>query len=1108
MNTNVTKRFSLGIRKSKMANESATVRRLHVGDGKEAENTPFNFASNKVFTTKYNVITFLPKFFREQFSKYSNFFFLIIALLQISFPSITPTNSGATLMGLSTVLIMSAIKELYEDSKRRRADVTANNARALIFDFKTRRFIKKKWADIKVGNIVRVSRGQQLPADVIIVNGSEPEGLAFVETANIDGETNLKIRQAPRALQEYNDVASLMSLSGILTCEVPSEKIYSFEGKFVPSGQSAIALGPEQLLIRGSVLQNTEWVFGIVVYTGPETKIMKNSREKPMKLTKMEHYCNRQMIFVFLILILIAIMCTVFSMNVEHNKFRDLWGLKQDGSEFINYLYRFFTFILLFHNLVPINLLMTMEIVRLKLAQLISCDMQIYDPETDSPTVVKTSTIIEELGQVEYVLSDKTGTLTCNMMELKHFVAGEKVVHNCLLSDNRMDSPDRAHEDMMRAMSLCHTVLIEKGTNPPIYQASSPDEAAIVEACRDMKYTFLERTHDTVTLEFPNGAQEKWKILALIEFTSARKRMSVLYEAVESAAYASGDIVLFTKGADSAIFERLGAQRDTLEATTTALEGFAKEGMRTLCFAMLKLDRAQAVEWLNEWEEALVTVNDRQSQMDKVSEKIETDLELVGATAVEDKLQEGVPETIAILRDAGIKVWVLTGDRKETAVNIGYSCCLLTESMKIITLDSDNVSDMKKQIEEGLKSQAYCEERKIETALIVGGPCLDYALEADKHSFAKLSTGCTAVLCCRCSPLQKALIAELVKTNGTERKITLAIGDGANDVGMIQAAHIGVGISGKEGLQAAQSADFSIAQFKFLQRLILVHGSWSYHRLSKVVQFCMYKNMCLYLGQLWFSIYNGFSGQSLYDSYTLSFYNIFFTFWPIVFVGIGDQYVSAEKLIVHPKLYQLGIHNRFFNRRTFWTNALNGLWHSFVAFFVTVHSLSDSVVNMAGHPVSLWFMSSCIFAGILNTVTHKTFLISNYWTFLVFMATYGSMSMWFVYTTIVDTTAEILKKPAAISGMSVYLYSSPKFWLLFFLIPVVALLRDYMWRFYQRWYRPSSYHIIQEIQRMERKGLIQPPAIKDSSLERQETRNRGFSFSQSEGQEKVLEAVD
>ena len=291
-----------------------------------------HFTTNRVFTAKYNIFTFFPKFFKEQFSKYSNFFFLFIALFQL-IPGFSPTNKGATFFGLSVVLFMSAVKELFEDAKRRKSDTTANNARAWIFDFSQREFVKRRWANIKVGDVIRVARGQQLPADIIVVNSSEAEGLCFVETANIDGETNLKIRQAPTGLQKYKSEASLMSLKGSITCELPNDKIYAFEGKYSDEeelGASEIPLGPENILIRGSTLKNTDWVFGIAVYTGPDTKIVKNTKDRPMKLTRMEHYCNKQMVLVFGILISMSLMCCLLSMRMEMKKFRPLWSLPDD----------------------------------------------------------------------------------------------------------------------------------------------------------------------------------------------------------------------------------------------------------------------------------------------------------------------------------------------------------------------------------------------------------------------------------------------------------------------------------------------------------------------------------------------------------------------------------------------------------------------------------------------------------------------------------------------------------------------------------------------------------------------------------------------------------
>jgi phospholipid-transporting ATPase len=1160
------------------------------------------FGSNSVYTTKYNVLTFLPKFLAEQFSKYTNFFFLVISMFQ-QIPGISPTNKYASIVGLSFVLFMSAVKELIEDARRRKSDVAANNARVLRYDYEAGSFVRRKWAELRVGDLVHLTRGQQIPADLVVLQTSEPGGLCFVETSNIDGETNLKIRQAPEQLGPGFEPRGWRAT---VECEHPNDKIYAFEGKLVTHGEriggesvevvsapgDAVPLGPEQLLLRGAILRNTDWLIGLVVYTGSHTKLMQNSKPRRFKMTKMERECNKQMIWVFVFLIMLSIVSAAMSLYLERHYFTaKYWYLRrpqQGGSEtetggrfFLTCLLRFFTFTLLYHNLVPLNLLMTMEIVRYKLAQLIASDMLMYDEDTDTPTVCKSSTIIEELGQVEYVLSDKTGTLTCNQMELKHFVAGERIVKDCRLSPQDLEAvPDDgpAQVDFKRTMALCHTVVIEKTTTTPmtlppsmlkheqqdatlhhsrettstsysqegatvqecekmmekdklLYQASSPDELAIVEACRDLGYTFWDRSVDTVTLQLPDGTLEVYRVLAVIEFTSSRKRMSVLLDVLSSAdADSIGRRVLLCKGADSVIFELLATERQYIDYVTKALEDFASDGMRTLCFARRTVPRDECDRWLADWHVACATVSQRQQAMDAVSNRLERDLHLLGATAVEDRLQEGVPETIALLREAGIRIWVLTGDRKETAINIGFSCRLLTEGMKIMRIDGMTGEDVRQELQEAARMLDLCEAQRVPAALIIDGRTLDVALDTDRAQFAAVSMRCQAVLSCRCSPLQKALITDVVKTRGQSPRhvgkgqytICLAVGDGANDVGMIQSAQIGVGISGREGLQAAQAADFSIAQFRFLQRLLLVHGSWSYHRMSKVVQFCMYKNLTLYLGQAIFVLLNGFSGQSLYDTWMLSFYNVFFTFWPIVFVGLNDQYVQADKLLEHPKLYYLGLQGAFFNRRTFWTNAANALYHAVLVVLFVMFLLRDQPYTPAGFPSSHWFQSACIFAVLLNIVTHKTFLIGNYWTFLVFMATYGSLASWFVYTVVFDTISQEVGVFAHITGLARELYTTSTFWVLFVLIPVVALSRDLVWRFLQRWwYRPASYHIVQELQRLERKGTIGPgqvppevrllppilPSIMTSVMGGREHRARGFSFSQTTGQARVLDAM-
>lgn len=256
---------------------------------------------------------------------------------------------------------------------------------------------------------------------------------------------------------------------------------------------------------------------------------------------------------------------------------------------------------------------------------------------------------------------------------------------------------------------------------------------------------------------------------------------------------------------------------------------------------------------------------------------------------------------------------MLTGDKQETAINIGYSCRLLTHGMDLIILNEDSLDvsfiivfkstlftfplfqNTRNSISRN--SAEFADHRKDKnSALIIDGKTLKYALSCDlRRDFMDLCLACKVVICCRVSPIQKAEVVELVTT--CTNSVTLAIGDGANDVAMIQKAHVGVGISGVEGLQAACASDYSIAQFQYLRRLLLVHGAWNYSRMCKLILYSFYKNVCLYVIELWFAIYSGWSGQILFERWTIGLYNVFFTALPPFAMGLFDRTKRAETLL-------------------------------------------------------------------------------------------------------------------------------------------------------------------------------------------------------------------
>ena len=802
--------------------------------------------------------------------------------------------------------------------KRSKLDSKANNTRVKVV--RQGKLLKIRSKDIKVGDIVKCENLERFPADLILISSSEPQGIACIETSNIDGESNLKIRTSTAQTVHLIDEESISKFDAVVNFEPPNERIYNFDGNmnieehFIPLDQSNI-------LLRGAVLKNTCWIYGLVVYTGHETKIMKNSNQTPNKRTNMNRQTDVNYFFITIGLVGLTFIGATFNMYYDTQVLPSHWylnipnsvGIKKDWNlfEFFKTLLRF---LLILNTLVPISLSVTLEFIKLILAYLVSHDRELYDEHSNTEAVARSSNLMEELGQIQCILTDKTGTLTCNEMILKHLIIEGKTYLNCCeIGSVFLDSTkfDEKIDLFMKILSTCHTVMIDySDPDHPQYQGSSPDELAMVNVAAELAYKFTKRSTGTITIEV-RGKPVTFEVYAVIEFTSARKRMSIV------ALLPDDNYYLFCKGADSIILDRLDVQSkesQELKDTLTGLEQFASAGLRTLCFAFRKLDKDFALEWLDKWNEALNTVSDRQQHIDSVAQLIETDLTFIGATGVEDRLQEGVPKTIDTLMKANIKFWMLTGDRFETAVSTAFLSNLIQASTIQLHLLCNELKAISESLDNFLELIGQSPSNS-NFALVVNGPVVEIILSdsfsksEDIQKFRKIITRCRTLLCCRLSPLQKSLITKFAREK--LGYITLAIGDGGNDVSMIQAANVGVGISGKEGLQASRSADFSIAQFKFLVKLVLVHGSWSLHRLSRVVMYSIYKNFVLFFTQFWFCFYNGFSARSVFEPWMFINWNLVFTCWPPTIIGLTDQYVFAWELIENPQLYEFGQKNKF-----------------------------------------------------------------------------------------------------------------------------------------------------------------------------------------------------
>ena len=668
--------------------------------------------------------------------------------------------------------MVSAAKELIEDFKRKSSDKSLNDSRARVL--KGSKFENFKWVNVAIGDIVRVESEEPFPADLVLLASSEPEGLCYIETANLDGETNLKIKQAIPETANLVSPNELSRLTGRVRSEQPNSSLYTYEATLTMlagGGEKELPLAPDQLLLRGATLRNTPWIYGIVVFTGHETKLMRNATATPIKRTHVERLVNIQILMLVGILVSLSIVSSVGDLIIRATAKKKLSYLYYGGTNgAIQFFSDIFTYWVLYSNLVPISLFVTIEIVKYFHAFLINSDLDIYYDKTDTPAICRTSSLVEELGQIEYIFSDKTGTLTCNMMEFKQCSIGGIQYADEVSEDKRATSQNgvdvgihnfktlrenlKTHHSrtaihhFLALLATCHTVIPERRDEKPgeiKYQAASPDEGALVEGAVILGYHFTARRPRSVTITV-GGQDYEYELLAVCEFNSTRKRMSTIFRCPD------GKVRCYCKGADTVILERLGKENPIVEATLQHLEEYATEGLRTLCLAMREVPEEEFQQWWQIFEKASTTVSgNRAEELDKAAEIIEHDFFLLGATAIEDKLQDGVPDTIHTLQEAGIKIWVLTGDRQETAINIGMSCKLISEEMTLLIVNEESSEATKDNLTKKLsaiKSQSTGGLELETLALVIDGKSLTYALEKDMEKvFLELAIMCKAVIC-------------------------------------------------------------------------------------------------------------------------------------------------------------------------------------------------------------------------------------------------------------------------------------------------------------------------------------------------------------------------
>ena len=1020
-----------------------------------AANAVHKYPTNFIKTSTYNIFTFLPLNLFFQFKKVSNFYFLVNMIFAL-IPGVSPINPATSVMPLVFVVGVALIKDGYEDYLRHKADNLANSIEAHVIRPDGRGgyvLTDVESKDVQVGDIMKINLGEEIRADVILLSSSLQEGQAFIDTCNLDGETNLKNRKGIEKTWQYNDERSLTTVDIRLTTSPASPALLSWTGVLRINGQEE-SVGLDQFMYRSAVLRNTDWVWGLVAFAGVDTKMFRNLAQKPPKTSNLDRKLNFLILGVFLIqqiliILMASLACAFNSRNEDKHWYVEHYLKEHSGITLWGY--RYLAYFILMSYLIPISLFVTIELCKVAQSTLMKWDVEMFEYmhgkwQNCNPN---TSNLNEELSRVKFIFTDKTGTLTENVMVFKKgdFLGNSIDSDDQATSLGYLQSKDPiikgGADDYFRALAICHTIQPFPDPDRPEdpealkYEGASPDEAALVQTAVEHGFVLKDRSTRTMGVVCPGFGLIKFEIMATLEFTPDRKMMSIIVRDPTT-----GRIFLYTKGADSFVMPHLADDEHNgtyLPPTSDSLKDMAATGLRTLLVCKKEVTQQQFDAWYARFIEAGKTLTNRSEAVDKVCLEMEHDMTLVGATAIEDRLQDKVPETLQFFLSAGVIVWMLTGDKRETAVTIAATSRLAdpmndyVEHIDIGDLSSDSPEAARK-VREQLEVVNQCIQRgDKKVTFVVDGPALMVCMKPEqKDEFIRLSQLVSSAVCCRLTPLQKASVVNMFQV--TTGLTALAIGDGANDVSMIQEGKVGVGIVGLEGAQAALAADYAIPRFKHLKRLCCVHGRYALVRNAYCILVSFYKNIMLSLTQFYFCFWAGYSGMSLIDGWLLTFYNLAFTSLPPLFLGIFEKDLDEGAVMDNPQLYPPLADGAYFDYFTIFRWFLESVVHSLIIYFVLFQwGIELDVQEKRVMDVGMFGTVMCTIFILISL--SRMALHVRYWVVQNFVVLLGSAIFYVVFVCCYAAVPDLFGQTSFYWSFYI-LMSDPKFW--FFNLLVVG----------------------------------------------------------------------
>ncbi|XP_051526759.1 probable phospholipid-transporting ATPase IIB isoform X1 [Myxocyprinus asiaticus] len=990
------------------------------------------YPKNAIKNQKYNIITFVPGVLYQQFKFFLNLYFLVVACSQFV-PSLKIGYLYTYWAPLGFVMAVTMAREAVDEVRRCRRDKEMNSQ--LYSKLTVRGKVQVKSSDIQVGDLIIVEKNQRIPADMIFLRTSEKTGSCFIRTDQLDGETDWKLRIAVPCTQRLPALGDLFSISAYVYAQKPQLDIHSFEGNFTredcdPPVHESLSI--ENTLWASTVVASGT-IIGVVIYTGKETRSVLNTSQSKNKVGLLDLELNRLTKALFLAQVVLSIVMVALQ-GFLGPWFRNL-----------------FRFVVLFSYIIPISLRVNLDMGKSAYGWMIMKD------ENIPGTVVRTSTIPEELGRLVYLLTDKTGTLTQNEMVFKRLHLGtvsygtdtmDEIQSHIIQSYAQVNSAQsngssasstpsrkpqppapkvrksvssRIHE-AVKAIALCHNVtpVYESHANGTssepesteadqdfsddnrTYQASSPDEVALVRWTESVGLTLVNRDLTSLQLKTPAGHILTYYILQIFPFTSESKRMGIIVRVRLNTEEATGDITFYMKGADVAMAS-IVQYNDWLEEECGNM---AREGLRTLVVAKKSLTEEQYQDFESRYNQAKLSIHDRALKVAAVVESLEREMELLCLTGVEDQLQADVRPTLELLRNAGIKIWMLTGDKLETATCIAKSSHLVNRSQDIHIF-----RPVSNRGEAHLELNAF--RRKHDCALVISGDSLEVCLRYYEHEFVELACQCPAVVCCRCSPTQKAQIVRLLQQHTANR--TCAIGDGGNDVSMIQAADCGIGIEGKEGKQASLAADFSITQFKHIGRLLMVHGRNSYKRSAALGQFVMHRGMIISTMQAVFSSIFYFASVPLYQGFLMVGYATMYTMFP-VFSLVLDQDVKPEMALLYPELYKDLTKGRSLSFKTFLIWVLISIYQGGILMYGALVLFDQEFVHVVAISFTALILTELLMVALTIRTWHWLMVVAELISLGCYLASLAFLNEYFDLSFI--TTRVFLWKVCAITLVS------------------------------------------------------------------------------------------